>query len=74
MDIMTAFRNLGPNIYTYMTTKWVKGHQDRYLRYEKLSMQAKMNMRADELVENYTTFNQDPHQSKALSQAVSTTF
>jgi hypothetical protein len=72
MDIMTAFRNLGPNIYTYMTMKWDKGHEDnRYLCYEKLSMQAKMNMPADELAENYRTFNQDPHQSKALSQPCS---
>jgi hypothetical protein len=68
MDIMTAFRDLGPNIYTYMTMNWVKGHQDWYLCNEKLSMQAKMNMRADELAENYRTSNQELHQSKALSQ------
>jgi hypothetical protein len=42
MDLTTAYRHLGKHIYGYILTRWVKGHQDRYLAYNKLSTQAKM--------------------------------
>jgi hypothetical protein len=52
---MAAYRNLGQPIFSYITTRWVKGHQDKFLSYAHLSTQAKMNMRADELAEQYRT-------------------
>jgi hypothetical protein len=40
MDLSTtAFQHLGPQIYSYISTWWVKGHQDRYLAYNKMSTQ-----------------------------------
>jgi hypothetical protein len=68
MDLMTAYRNLGPTIYGYIKTRWVEGHQDRYLSYNKLSTQAKINMRADKLAETYREQPQAPHQRSGLSQ------
>jgi hypothetical protein len=69
MDLMTAYPNLGPTIYAYINTRWLKGHQDRYLlSYHKLSTQAKMNMRADKLVETYREQHQAPHWMSGLSQ------
>jgi hypothetical protein len=69
MDLTTAYRHLEKHIYGYILTRWVKGHQDRYLAYNKLSTQAKMNMRADKLAEEYQANNQGPTRSAALSKS-----
>jgi hypothetical protein len=68
MDIMTAYRNLGQPIYSYIMTRWVKGHQDKFLSYANLSTQAKMNMQTDELAEQYRENHRGPHQKSHLSQ------
>jgi hypothetical protein len=68
IDIMTAYRNLDQPIYSYITTRWVKGHQDKFLAYANLSTQAKMNMRADKLAEQYRENHRGPHQNSYLSQ------
>jgi hypothetical protein len=63
-----SYRNLGKPVYSYLHMLWVKGHQDCYLTYEKLSTQAKTNIRADEFVEQYRESNQGQHRAQALSQ------
>jgi hypothetical protein len=68
MDIMASYRNLGKPVYSYLHMRWVKGHQGRYLTYKKLSTQAKMNIQADELAEEYRELNQGQHRAQALSQ------
>jgi hypothetical protein len=67
-DLTKAFRHLGPQINSYISTRRVKGHQDRYLAYNKMSTQAKMNMRADELAEEYQEHHQGQNRMAALSK------
>ena len=48
---------------------WVKGHQDKYTATSKLSQQARMNIRANKLVERHLERNQAVHDPNRLSQA-----
>jgi hypothetical protein len=69
MDLMTAYRTLGPGIYKYLRMLWVKGHHDKYmLATSKLPQQAKMNIQADSLAEQHRDQHQAAHHHNRLSQ------
>ena len=58
-DVLQAIKEAMAHFNDHFSVSWVKGHQDDHKKFEDLSLEAQVNVMADELAEDYRLCHPD---------------